>query len=44
MIAKIFFLLGLVLLAQSYTEENHVLILTAEDFPGVIEEFPHIMI
>ena len=41
---KIFFLLGLVLLANTYTEENHVLILTADDLPGVIEEFPFILI
>jgi hypothetical protein len=41
---KIFFLFGLVLLAQAYTEENHVLILTDEDLPGVISEFPYILI
>lgn len=41
---KIFFLVGLVLLANSYTEENHVLILTADDLPGVTKEFPYILI
>ena len=42
--AKIFLLLGLVFLASAYTEENHVLILTADDLPGVTEEFPYILI
>jgi hypothetical protein len=32
---KIILLLGLILLASAYTEENHVLILTADDFPSV---------
>ena len=44
MISKIFFIFGLILLAQAYTEENHVLVLTADDFPSVIEEFPYILI
>jgi len=39
MLTKVFFLLGLILLASSYTEENHVLILTADDLPSVTEEF-----
>ena len=41
---QIFLVRGLVLVGYSYTEENHVLILTADDFPGIIEEFPHILI
>ena len=44
MISKIFLVLGLVLLAHSYTEENHVLVLTADDFPGVLDEFPLVLI
>jgi hypothetical protein len=35
-LTKIFFLLGAILLANAYTEENHVLILTADDLPGVL--------
>jgi hypothetical protein len=41
---KICLLSVLVLLASAYTEENNVLILTDEDFPGVISEFPYILI
>ena len=41
---KIFLLLGALLLVNGYTEENHVLILTADDFPSVITEFPQILI
>jgi hypothetical protein len=41
---KIFILLGVLLLANAYTEENHVLILTAEDFPNILTEFPQILI
>lgn len=44
MLTKIFFLLGLILLANSYTEENHVLILTADDLPSVTEEFEYILV
>lgn len=44
MAIKMFLMLGLVLLAQAYTEENHVLVLTDEDLPGVISEFPYILI
>ena len=44
MLTKIFFLLGLILLANSYTEENHVLILTADDLPAVTEEFEFILV
>jgi hypothetical protein len=44
MLNKILCFVGLVLLTTSYTEENHVLVLTADDFPGIIEEFPHILI
>ena len=42
--SKICVLLALVLLSHSYTYENHVLILTADDFPAVIDEFPYILI
>lgn len=41
---KIFLFLAILLLVNGYTEENHVLILTANDFPGVISEFPQILI
>lgn len=41
---KIFLLLGVLLLANAYTEENNVLILTDMDLPGVISEFPYILI
>ena len=44
MLTKILLLLALLLVANSYTEENHVLVLTDEDLPGVIEEFPYILI
>ena len=44
MLTKIFVVLGLILLANSYTIENHVFVLTADDLPGVIDEFPFILI
>jgi hypothetical protein len=44
MLTKIFFLVGLILIANSYTVENEVLILTADDLPAVTEEFPYILI
>ena len=44
MLTKVFLLLALLLVANSYTEENHVLILTDQDLPGVIDEFPYILI
>ena len=34
----------LLIIASSYTEENHVLILTADDLPAVTEEFSHILV
>jgi len=41
---KILLIAALVLLASAYTEENHVLILTDDDFPSIIQEFPLILI
>jgi protein disulfide-isomerase A1 len=43
-IPKILLICAVVLLASAYTEENNVLILTGEDFPGIIKEFPLILI
>ena len=41
---KAFILAVLLIIATAYTEENHVLVLTAEDLPSVTEEFSHILI
>lgn len=43
-IPKILLVCAVVLLASAYTEENNVLILTTEDFPSIIKEFPLILI
>ena len=36
--------MGILLVASSYTEKRHVLMLTSEDLPDVTIEFPHIVI
>jgi hypothetical protein len=41
---KICLLSALILLSASYTVENNVLVLTDADLPGVISEFPYILI
>lgn len=41
---KIFLLFAVFLLVKGYTEENHVLILTADDLPSVLTEFPQILV
>lgn len=41
---KICLLSAIILLSSAYTVENNVLILTDEDLPGVISEFPYILI
>ena len=39
MFTKILLLAALIVISTAYTEENNVLILTEEDFPGIITEF-----
>ena len=34
----------LLVLSLAYTEENHVLVLTADDLPAVTQEFSHILV
>lgn len=44
MAIKLLLILALAILAQPYTIENQVLILTDEDLPGVTKEFEYILI
>ena len=44
MMYKIFLLTVLLVMGSSYTEEDDVLVLGDDDFPGVLSEFSHILI
>lgn len=44
MTLKILLLAIFVVFTTAYTEEGNVLVLTDEDFPGVLQEFSHILI
>lgn len=41
---KLAVLVALLVACSTYTEEDHVLVLTTEDFDSILKEFPQIMI